>query len=155
MALLGLDPATYNPNDVDKYFIKNKHMILQGASIFHKEYPVELQEIYRGILLEPHHASNLLLEPLGHITYLSFSEDENVARKFGDIKNEISSFVMFQRPTSKGYLIKHTPKKEDILFHHSWAERIDLGEILDIEVIRSQKEVMLRQTMKKFELTKL
>jgi hypothetical protein len=141
--------------EVDKYYLDNKQSIDSYAKLMLQKYPVERKVLFRGLLLENH--KHTRLDPLGHIQFLSFSESLKVAQDFADIESSISFAMRNSYPNSEGYLITHTPTYDEILFHYSWVDLLGLDWYLPkdgIELIKEQKEVTLKQTMKSFELQK-
>ena len=137
---------------VDAYYLEHKSSIEAYASLLNEKYPCPVTSLYRGILLEE---DIDLLPPLDHIQFLSFSEDRNVAYNFADIDSDISQFMKAQSPNAKGYVIEYTPEKDEILFHHSWVDCLGLDWYLhkaSIDLLREQKEVTLKQSMKEFKL---
>lgn len=142
-------------NEADKILAKYEFKILSFAYHLRTLFPIDDVELYRGILLEDRDINNSKFNSLSHIKWISFSSSIEAANEFADPKSFMSSFYMSQHPNAKGYIIKHTPKAEDILFHHSWARKLslDLVDGLEIETIESQKEVILIQRNHKFELT--
>lgn len=114
-------------------------------------------KVHRGILLQDEYAKDLIIKPVLHCSFLSFSEDIEIAKSFADINSEISAYVRMERPDSKGYLIEYEPSAMEILFHWTWAEVLQLDKtgMVDMELIRNQKEVMVMQTGKEFPLIPL
>ena len=140
---------------VDNYFKENQKDIEAFAEIMHQKAPIKVEKIYRGLLMEE---ALETLEPLPHIQFLSFSEDKKVAYDFADINSDISVAMRMENPNAKGYIIEYTPQKNEILFHHSWVDLMGLDWYLpkgSIELIREQKEVMLKQNMREFKLERV
>jgi len=149
-ALLG-----YDPNANDKFLTDNKKEIEEVASFMLERYPIKEGIIYRGLLLVERDIKDSTLEPLEHIKYLSFTEDKEVALDFADTSSEISQFFMKKEPLAKGYLVEQFLKKEEVLFHYSWADSLGLYMLLGEDsrtLIEKQKEVMLKQQMKKLKV---
>src|SRR5579884_515040 len=80
-----------------------------------------MRTIYRGVLVEPEELVDGKLPPDPRLTFVSFSEDRDVACWFADPESFVSGFVKQQRPRVQGFVIEHKPKLEDILFHYSWG----------------------------------
>jgi hypothetical protein len=95
---------------------KGRNQLIQKHNL-----QLKTKKLYRGILLEEESllSQGTKLKPLNYIQTISFTEDKNVALTFADTKSEISSFVMFARPKSVGYLIEYTPWENEILFDYS------------------------------------
>lgn len=141
--------------NVDKYYLANKASIDSFAKLMLEKHPVDRKPLFRGILLENQKTSRL--NPLNHVQFLSFSESLKVAQDFADINSSISFAMRLEYPNSEGYLITHTPSYNEILFHHSWVDLLGLDWYLPkdaIELIKDQREVTLKQTMRSFELQK-
>ena len=84
--------------------------------------PPTLRPLWRGLLLEP---KDVL--PGGYVehdpqfTFLSWTEDRDVACFFGDPGTTISGDVAAQKPTARGYLAHDpAPTLRRVLFHHTW-----------------------------------
>jgi hypothetical protein len=142
-ALSGLNP--------DSYYIQNSKKINFIASLLRDKFPKEIKPLYRGILLFPNEVHDNKVKHQREITYVSFSEDKNVAVAFADTQNSISSFVAQLYPTKKGYLItKNTYNQNLMLFHYEWlfdamaivAFRKQFGN--DSKFVEIQKEVILK-----------
>jgi len=86
-----------------------------------RKYPPTFRPIYRGVLVEPDAVVGGLLAPEPRVTFVSFSEDKNVACWFADPASFVSGYVKQQRPRVKGFILEHKPKLEDVLFHYSWG----------------------------------
>ena len=95
--------------------------IYDVARYFQRERPPTLHTLYRGVLVEPEGITDGMLSPEPRVTFVSFSEDKNIACWFADAKSFVSGFVRQQRPRVEGFVIEHKPKLEDILFHYSWG----------------------------------
>lgn len=76
--------------------------------------------LHRGLLLEPELAREGLVPCQSGVESVSFTEDERVARWFAARGSVISELVAAQKPRARGYLARHTPYPEDLLFHHAW-----------------------------------
>lgn len=76
--------------------------------------------LYRGLLLEPEQVEEGLINQDPDVTFVSFSEDRDVACWFADPSSTMSSFVKMQRPDVEGWIMEYLPKLSDILFHHTW-----------------------------------
>jgi hypothetical protein len=146
-ALLGTNP--------DAYYREHQADIEAAAAVVRRAMGATNAEVWRGVLLDPREVPDLKLKPLDHITFLSFSSDREVAKGFANIDHPISQFVKWKTPHYKGYLIKHVAESNEILFHHDWADRLHIGKYIEIEVVKSQKEVILNQTFRTFDLEAL
>jgi hypothetical protein len=121
-----------------------------------------IRPLYRGVLVEAEHVVDGKLLPDDRVTFVSFSEERDVACWFADPESFVSGFVKQQRPRVQGFVIEHRPKLEDILFHYSWGLAFPLPDGRkvsltifaqmhpDIDIrqfdwnLRTQKEVILK-----------
>jgi hypothetical protein len=95
-----------------------KHLVQQlGAPV---------GRLYRGVLLEPEElaAGQLAQDP--RLTFVSFSEDRDVACWFADRQSIVSGFVAQMRPGVVGYVVEYDARPSEVLFHWRWADRIKL-----------------------------
>jgi hypothetical protein len=76
--------------------------------------------LYRGLLLNPEESEDRIIEQDPHLTYVSFSENRDVACWFADPDSTMSGLVKEIRPDVEGWVMEYTPKLSDILFHYSW-----------------------------------
>jgi hypothetical protein len=79
-----------------------------------------LKTVYRGLLLDPEESESGIIHQDPRLTFVSFSEDRDVACWFADPTSVMSSFVKEHRPRVEGWLMELKPKLSDVLFHHSW-----------------------------------
>jgi hypothetical protein len=85
---------------------------------------------YRGILVEPEEIPDdrMVLPQEETMQFSSWSEDKDVACWFADRDSVMSApvhplSITVQRPRVQGWVMELQPKKSDVLFHHSWADR--------------------------------
>lgn len=136
--------------------------IRRVAAKLHRLKPVDIKEVYRGLLVEPEGLGpgNAISKDPNN-TFASFSEDKRVACWFADPNSAMSQFVRMTRPRVEGWVVNTTPKKNDILFHWTWGLHFPFGSrevgfdhflrmhpefqrLSSIEVtMQSQKEVIL------------
>lgn len=135
----------------DRYYRKNSQSIDLIAAVLRKKFPKSIKPLYRGILLSPDEVHDGKVKHQSEITYVSFSEDKNIAIAFADIKNDISKYVAVSSPNKTGYLItKNTYDQSLMLFHYEWlhdtnamvAFRRIVG--ADSNFAEIQKEVILK-----------
>jgi hypothetical protein len=98
--------------------------VAAGAAFVRRVKGVQLQKLYRGVLLTPEMAARDMLQPRrsGEEQYDSFTESLDVACWFASASSYMAALVMLQRPTSVGYVVEHEAKKDDVLWHWSWAK---------------------------------
>jgi hypothetical protein len=145
IALLGSDPVA-----ADKLLSQNLDIIKEIAGELLKKIKYEPIEIYRGVIL-----TEEILELKSHpnFTYISFSEDKKIAESFAD--NSPKGFGSLFYLGDYGYVVRHTPKPEEILFHYRFMEllpykRVFIEAGLGDETLNEQKEVMLLQPQESF-----
>lgn len=140
----------------DQFYVRHGASISRTAAVLRKKFQFTPQKLYRGILLDPQAAASGRLDPADFVQYLSFSESRAVACEFADINHPMSDFVRARTPHFRGYMIEHTPAPSEVLFHHSWAERLGLHNLgllhWDQGAVQHQREVVLRQTGLRFSL---
>jgi DNA repair protein RadC len=101
--------------------------VYAAAQEMTRRFPVKLVPLYRGVLVEPELIERGKLPPDPQLTFVSFSEDLQVACYFGKTDTMISGFVKEQRPGVEGYILEYKPSKpSEILFHHSWGSRLPM-----------------------------
>lgn len=106
--------------------------------------------IYRGILLDPADVHNGVVKGWDEITYVSFTEDKNIALAFADTENDMGGVVMHRYPHYKGYLITKDYDVNLLLFHHTWLEAANMLPVWrqqfgdDADITLKQKEVTLK-----------
>ena len=135
----------------DRFYRKHSQSIDLIAAVLRKKFPKSIKPLYRGILLSPDEVHDGKVKHQSEITYVSFSEDKNIAIAFADIKNDISKYVAFWSQNKTGYLItKNTYDQDLMLFHYEWlndtnamaAFRRIVG--ADSNFAEIQKEVILK-----------
>jgi hypothetical protein len=119
------------------------------------ELPTKVKTLYRGILVEDKYVKEGRLIPMEKLKSLSFSENLREALIFADPMSEMSQIVMAARPECKGYIIQYIPEETEILYHYSWMPIVPIKKVFiqngyDTHLLDSQKEVIIKQTMKDF-----
>jgi hypothetical protein len=148
VALIGKEPVK-----VDNYLKENLIEIQQVARSLLYIINYKPAEIYRGVILK--HDQNYRLKPHPNFTYLSFSEDINIAKSFADPGPNGFGSVYFLGHF--GFIIKYTPTIEEILFHHKflnilpYASAFEQLGIID-NVTMFQKEVIILQPEEPFKM---
>jgi hypothetical protein len=108
------------PQEADGLMREYGPSIRSVAKHFQKTRRPQDALLYRGLLLNPEESADRTIEQDPHLTYVSFSEDRDVACWFADTGSVMSSFVKQQRPDVEGWIMEYRPRLSDILFHHSW-----------------------------------
>lgn len=94
--------------------------VRQVADEIAAENPIEPAPIYRGLLLDP----ALPFRTDSSLTFLSWSEDRDVARWFGCPRSIISEPLAQQNPKLRGHVAELPAPRSRVLFHHSWASAL-------------------------------
>lgn len=85
-----------------------------------RECPIATTPLYRGLLLDP--ATPYAPDP--KLTYLSWSEDRDVALWFACPRSAVSVEASQLRPQLRGYVAKIAAPRSRVLFHHGWAQAL-------------------------------
>lgn len=135
----------------DAYYRQNSQRIDYFAEVLRRKFPKQIKPLYRGILLLPNEVHDGKVKHQNEITYVSFSEDKNIAAAFADIQNPISAYAIQRYPNKKGYLItKNTYSQNLMLFHYEWLFDTKLIYVFrrlfgdDSKFVEIQKEVILK-----------
>jgi hypothetical protein len=94
--------------------------VRSAADLLSRKRPVAQKPLYRGILLDP-------VEPYHHdpsLSFLSWSEDLDVAKWFACRTSLISEYVTHIFSAYQGFLITLPVAPSRIIFHHSWGGRL-------------------------------
>lgn len=161
-SIFGTDPVKNN-----LYYKRHENKILATAKLMREKYPIPNKTFYRGVILNPSKVLNNRLEPKDSCEVLYFSEDRKVAEFFADKNSEVSKHMARSISNAKGYVVEHKASEDEILFHYSWAPYLGLESHallysrslsfgLDaVNLIQEQKEVVLQQRGKLFQLNPL
>jgi hypothetical protein len=79
--------------------------------------PIDPAPIYRGMLLDP----DVPFAADPELTFLSWSEDRDVAAWFACPRSVISEPLAATNPTFRGYLAELPAPRSRVLIHHSWT----------------------------------
>ncbi len=82
--------------------------------------PVDPAPLYRGMLLDP--ALPFTADP--KLTYLSWSEDRDVALWFACPRSVVSEPLAQMKPQLRSYVAELPAPRSQVLFHHSWASAL-------------------------------
>jgi hypothetical protein len=91
--------------------------IRRVAAMLHKRHPIPATPIYRGMLLDPERP--LQADPA--FSFLSWSDDVDVARWFGSLDAYISEPFRVHCPEAQGYVLT-MQRPAAVLWHYSWAD---------------------------------
>lgn len=97
------------------------------AQFLRRHRPPHLGKVYRGLLLTSEEAAEGIINQDPNLTFVSFTEDHDVACWFADPKSFLAGAVVEQRPGVKGWIVEYEPTLNDVLFHYSWGLRFPLG----------------------------
>jgi len=109
--------------EADGLLEKYQSEIYEFAGVLNRLYPVALEPLWRGVLVEPTEVVNGKLAPDPRLSFVSFSRDYGVAEWFADTKSIMSGYVKQIRPSVEGYIASVVPKVDDVLFDAEWARR--------------------------------
>lgn len=84
------------------------------------ECPIDPAPIHRGMLLDP--AQPFRADP--QLTFLSWSEDRDVALWFACPRSVVSEPLAQLNPALRGYVADLPAPRSRVLFHHSWASAL-------------------------------
>ena len=138
----------------DAYYFENQKYIDVFLKQLRYRFKPKRQKIYRGILMHPDSVKGRKLTPLKHISYLSFSDDLSIAKVFADMNSDMAIPFRYVNPDHGGYLIEHEAEPEEIIFHHSWTDALEIKKFFkyNVHVVYAQREVMIKNSMKVFDL---
>ena len=91
--------------------------IRSAAAKLAERNPIPPAPLYRGMLLEP--AKPYVANP--RLMFLSWSEDQDVARWFACSRSAVSEPLAASNPRLRGHLVELAASPPCVLFHHSWA----------------------------------
>ena len=84
------------------------------------EFPITPASIYRGIMLDPDEP--FVADP--KLTFLSWSEDRDVALWFACPRSVVSEPLAQKNPKLRSYVASEAAPRSRVLFHHSWASTL-------------------------------
>ena len=93
------------------------------ADHFATQYPIAKRPLYRGMLLDPD--TTYTSDP--KLTFLSWSEDRDVALWFACSRSAVSEPLAATNPKLRGYLVELPAPTSRVLFHHEWANDLLSG----------------------------
>ena|GEM_PF-2544653 len=111
-------------SEADALMRQHKKPIERMAKKLRKKLGCPVRTIYRGLLIEPSEVPpDRMLPPDPTPTFVSFSEDKDVACWFASRDTMMAGAVTERRPDVVGWLMETVPKRDDVLFHWSWASK--------------------------------
>lgn len=96
------------------------NQIRSAADRIGAHHPVPPAPLYRGVLLEP----GKPYVPNTRLTFLSWSEDRDVARWFACPRSAVSEPLAASNPRLRGHLIELAAAPPQLLFHYSWVPNL-------------------------------
>lgn len=136
------------------YAAHGKHVRNMAKHLQENLGPFEPTPIYRGIFINPKYVKKSRIKLEKHRTFMSFSEDPDVACWFGYPGSNMNNFLRMQDANRKGYISEYIAKPAEILFSWQWAEDINLLQCaaihpeMDVDTIEwylnTQQEVIIK-----------
>ena len=83
-------------------------------------YPITSKPLYRGMLLDPD--QTFAANP--KLTFLSWSEDRDVAVWFACPRSAVSEPLAATNPKLRGHLVELMGPPSRVLFHHAWTHAL-------------------------------
>ena len=108
--------------EADEIMRSHRHSILQVASALRADYGVPEKTLYRGVLAPKGIVKGGVLKPEPRVTFVSFSEDRDVACWFSDKRAFISAYILEHDPTAVGWIATYAPDPDEVLFSHRWHD---------------------------------
>jgi hypothetical protein len=99
------------------------------AAVLAARLPIALTPLHRGMLLDPE--TPFATDP--KLTFLSWSEDRDVALWFACPRSVVSEPLMQQNPKLRGHVVSIPAARSRVLFHHTWA--VALGGLAPIALL--------------------
>lgn len=124
-------------NEADQLMRSYGPGIERTAKWMMQQRPVRLPPLWRGVLLEPGEVVGghwMVHQP--ERTFISYSEDRDVACWFADPRSVISRFVAARRPGVRGYVSGGKIDRDKVLWHHQWRE-VPLPGLPPINLLRA------------------
>lgn len=94
--------------------------IRRVATWMRSRQPVGARTVYRGLLLDPNVLDGGKLTHEAERTFVSWTEDKDVACWFAAQDSIISELVVHMKPWVVSYLIASEIDPDRVLWHHSW-----------------------------------
>lgn len=108
--------------EADEVMRRHSDAIESVARFLAKQRPIAPAPVYRGMLVDP--AVPLVVDH--RYTFVSWSEDVDVACWFGSADSIISAPLAASNPRLRGVVLT-MPAPRRVLFHHSWSDEDGRG----------------------------
>lgn len=132
----------------DNYFKEHEYHIMAVANYLRKKFgfPVDNNICWRGLMVPKNLSNKKDLSAWEHTSFVSFSENKEIALLFGDMKHNISRFFAIKHPDYIGILCKELLKAEEVIFHWEWFFKTPLHQMMPdwVGIVREQKEIMVK-----------
>jgi len=92
------------------------------ATRLNAHYPIMPKPLYRGMLLDPDQP--FTANP--KLTFLSWSEDRDVAVWFACPRSAVSEPLAATNPKLRGHLVELMGPPSSVLFHHAWTHALSV-----------------------------
>jgi len=109
-------------HDADALMRQRGLAIRTVADELQRQLPIEHKPLYRGMLLDPN--APLATDPA--YTFVSWSEDYEVARWFGSRESYVSELLAEAKPHLRGFVMMLPAPTVRVLFHYTWANAIGM-----------------------------
>lgn len=142
----------------DKYLRDNMDTVRKVAARLLRKINYQPTLIYRGIIVQERDLE--YLQPHPGFTYLSFTEDLDVAHVFANPDHFMAMAIRHRLGEEQlySYIAEYTPALEEILFHHKFLEMLPYVKMMrevaniDASTIHEQKEVTILQPSQALEV---
>lgn len=140
-----------DPVEADGFLRHNMVTIKKVAGELLRQIDYEPMTVYRGVIIKQRELTRL--EPHNGFTYLSFSENVNIALKFANPADDMAFMVRHRLGEDQlyGYVAEYVPQQEEVLFHHHflqilpYVQAIYAAQNVDASRIHLQEEVTILQ----------
>jgi len=85
-----------------------------------RQLPTKPAPLFRGMLLDPN--GPFRVDP--DLTFLSWSEDRDVALWFACPRSVVSAPIIARKPNLRGHVAQINTPRRGVLFHHLWADAL-------------------------------
>jgi hypothetical protein len=110
--------------EADMLLRSYKPSVYRVAAALHKTYPFAECPVYRGVILDP--TEGLASTNALGLTFVSWTEDRDVARWFGSPESYISEPFRERAPEARGYVLTMPRARGRVLWHHTWTQAFQI-----------------------------
>jgi len=111
-------------HEADNAMRRHGAVIEKVARYFRSQVPPSRRTLYRGWLVEPRRVRGhvIFAEPGEDYRFMSFTHDKNTACFFADPESIMSTMVVKQRPSVRGFVTTYeNPDPNLVIWTHEWA----------------------------------